>query len=332
EINPVNKDASVITISLIEPVVAKGVDILNKLVEVYNREAVEDKNQIAAHTVKFIDERLNFLVSELSEVEKNVERYKQEHEITNVSAEAERYLQEASQYNRQLAEYQTQLNVLESIEQYLQSQDNKDGLVPSALNIADATLQSLIARFNELQMERLRLLRTAQENSPFVAAVDDQLANLRTNILENLQNIKSSLQITMKNVEANTGQFRSRIQDVPSIERNLLEIQREQGIKEALYGYLLQKREESAISLASNISNSRTIDVAMAGDQPVKPRQMLILLFALVMGVGLPVGALYAKDLLNDKVQTNKDVTKVVDVPILGELSHSEADEVLVVN
>src|SRR5690606_1137541 len=138
---------------------------------------------------------LNFLVTELSEVEKNVEQYKREHEITNVSAEANRYLEEASEYNRKSADYQTQLSVLESIENYLQDSDNKGGLVPSALNISDATLQSLIARFNELQMERLRLLRTTQESSPLVAAVDDQLDNLRTNILENLRNIKGSLEI-----------------------------------------------------------------------------------------------------------------------------------------
>src|SRR5690606_317837 len=149
---------------------------------------------------------------------------------------------------------------------------------------------------------------------------------------ENLGNIKNGLQITLNNLKANTGQFRSRIQSVPSIERNLLEIQREQGIKEALYGYLLQKREEAAISLASNVSNSRTIDVAMAGDQPVKPRRMLILLFAVVLGLGIPVGALYAKRLLHDKVQRNKDVSTGVDVPVLGELSHSDSDEVLVVN
>src|SRR5690606_34566500 len=165
------------TITLIEPVKHKGVDIVNKLIELYNREALEDKNQIAASTVEFIDERLKLLVAELSDVEADVERYKREHEITGASVEIEQYLEQAGEYNRQVAEYETQLRVLASIEEYLKNESNQ--LVPSALGIQDATLQNLIGRFNELQLERQRLLRTTQENNPLVQTVDEQLTNLR---------------------------------------------------------------------------------------------------------------------------------------------------------
>ncbi|WP_257658723.1 GumC family protein [Parapedobacter lycopersici] len=331
-IEPVNKDASVLKITLVEPVRQRGVDIINKLVELYNSEAIEDKNQIAANTVEFIDDRLKLLVSELSDVEANVERYKREHEITGVSTEIEQYLTQAGEYNRQVTGYETQLRVLASIEEYLQNENSGEQLVPSALGIQDITLQNLIAQFNELQLERQRLLRTTQESNPLVQTVDEQLVNLRRNIQENLRNIKSGLEITRDNLLANTGQFQNRIQRVPTVERDLLEIQREQSIKERLYGYLLQKREESAISMASNTTNSRIIDSAMAGDTPVKPKKILVLLFALIIGIVAPVGALYAKDLLNDKIQTLKDVTNIVDVPILGELSHSDGRDVLVVN
>src|SRR5690606_18828186 len=150
-------------------------------------------------------------------------------------------------------------------------------LVPSTLGIQDITLQSLITQFNELQLERQRLLRTTQESNPLVQTIDEQLANLRNNILENLRNIQSGLEITRDNLTTNTSIFRSRIQQVPTVERDLLEIQREQGVKEALYGYLLQKREESAISMAANVTNSRIIDPAMASDEPVKPRRLSVL-------------------------------------------------------
>ncbi len=329
-IEPVNKDASVLIINLVEPVRQKGVDIVNKLIELYNQEALEDKNQIAANTVQFIDDRLTLLVGELSDVEADVERYKREHEITGANTEIEQYLQQAGEYNKRVAEYETQLRVLTSIEEYLQSNNNQ--LVPSALGIQDATLLSLIAQFNELQLERQRLLRTTQESNPLVVTVNEQLTNLRSNILENLSNIQSGLEITRDNLLSNTTQFRDRIQQVPTVERDLLEIQREQGIKEALYGYLLQKREESAISMASNITNSRLIDPAMVGDDPVKPKKLLVFLLTFVVGIGLPVSALYAKGLLNDKIQMVKDITKVVDIPILGELSHSDGKDVLVVN
>src|SRR5690606_38088861 len=185
------------------------VDIINKLIELYNREALEDKNQIASTTVEFIDDRLKLLVSELSDVEADVERYKREHQITGASTEVQQYLEQAGEYNRRVAEYETQLRILASIEEYLQNDDNGDQLVPSALGIQDVTLQKLIAQFNELQLERQRLLRTTQTNNPLVQTVDEQLVNLRRNIQENLRNIKSGLEITRDNLLANTSQFQN---------------------------------------------------------------------------------------------------------------------------
>src|SRR5690606_17406201 len=152
------------------------------------------------------------------------------------------------------------------------------------LGIQDPTLVGLTSKYNELQLERQKLLRTVQPANPLVQSLDEQLANLKTNILENLSNIKRSLTITRNNLQAKTGGFQSRISQIPSAERNLLEIQREQGIKQALYGYLLQKREESAISLASAVSNTRIIDAAITKENPVSPRTLLVGLIALVIG------------------------------------------------
>src|SRR5690606_4928087 len=186
-ISPVNKDASVLTISLVDAVPDKAEDIINKLIEVYNREAIDDKNQIAENTVKFIDERLNFLVTELEDVEKDVEQYKRENQITDVGSEAQRYMQEASEYGRQLADYQTQISVLENMEAYMQNASG-DELVPSSMGIQDPTLVGLTSKYNELQLERQKLLRTVQPANPLVQSLDEQLANLRTNIQENLGN------------------------------------------------------------------------------------------------------------------------------------------------
>src|SRR5690606_1883147 len=170
-----------------------------------------------------------------------------------------------------------------------------------------------------------------QPANPLVESLDEQLANLRTNIQENLGNIKRSLTITRNNLQAKTGGFQSRISQIPSAERNLLEIQREQGIKQALYGYLLQKREESAISLASAVSNTRIIDAAITKENPVSPRTLLVGLIALVIGFGIPISGLYVKNLLDDKVGNMRDVEKISDVSILGELVHHDENEALVV-
>ncbi|MDX5438048.1 MAG: capsular biosynthesis protein, partial [Pontibacter sp.] len=328
---PVNKEASVLTIGLTDAVPEKAKDIIDKLIEVYNKEAVEDKNQIAANTIDFIDERLKFLTNELSEVEKDVESYKKQNELTDVSSEARLYLERASEYNKQLAELEIQIDVLSSIETYLKKQENQFELVPSTLTLQDPTLVGLIGKFNELQLERQRLLRTVKPGNPLVQNLDEQLGNLRVNILENLQNIKSGLTITRNNLRANSSQFASRIQQVPSIERELLEINRQQGIKEGLYLYLLQKREESALSLAATVSNSRVIDAAMAGDLPVKPKKQLIYLLAFLVGLGLPFAGIYLKDLLNDKVQEARDVEKATATPVLGEIAHNSSGETLVV-
>ncbi|MBC5993348.1 GumC family protein [Pontibacter cellulosilyticus] len=330
-VTPVNKEASVLTISLTDAVPEKGVAIVDRLIEVYNKEAVEDKNQIAANTIQFIDERLKYLTEELSTVEKDVEAYKRQNELTDVSSEAKMYLERASEYNSQLSELEIQIDVLNSIETYLKKQQNQFELVPSTLSIQDATLINLIGKFNELQLERQRLLRTTQPGNPIVVNVNDQLANLRTNILENLGNIKSSLAITRNNLRANSSQFESRIQKVPGIERELLEINRQQSIKEGLYLYLLQKREESALSLAATVSNSMVIDSATAGDLPVKPKKQLIYLLAFLVGLGVPFAFIYIRDMLDDKVKETKDIESATATPVLGEIAHNYSGETMVV-
>lgn len=328
---PVNKDATVLSISLPHSVPEKAKDIIEKLIEVYNKEAIEDKNLVAANTLDFIDDRLSYLTTELTAVEKDVEEYKRKNQLTNVSAEASLYLERASEYNKQLAEFEIQLDVLESIESYLKGQGEQFELVPSTLNLQDPTLLGLITKFNELQMERKRMLRNTPANHPIVQNMTDQLDNLQLNILENLRNIQKGIMITRDNLQASSSRFESRIQQVPSIERELLEISRQQGIKEGLYLYLLQKREESALSLAAAVSSSRVIDSAMAGDEPIKPRKSLIYLLACMLGLSLPIGFLYVKDMLDNKVQELEDVKKATNTPVLGEIAQDSGAEKIVV-
>lgn len=330
-IGPVNKNASVIAISLISPVKEKGKDIINKLIEVYEKEAVEDKNLMASNTIKFIDNRLQYLTAELSVVERNVEEYKKKNELTNVNSEATLFLEQASENNKQLADFEIRLDVLNSIEKYLKKQGNQFELVPNTLSIDEPTLLALVAKFNELQLERQRMLRTTQPNNPLVLNLNDQLAHLRTNILESLHNIKNGLLVTRNNLQATSTKYQSRIQQVPSIERELMEISRQQGIKRSLYLYLLQKREESALSLAATVStNSRVIDPAMPEEDPVKPKKMIALTVALLMGLLIPAAFIWIKDLLNNKVQEIEDVERVTKTPILGEIYQNNSSETVI--
>ncbi|WP_018479261.1 GumC family protein [Pontibacter roseus] len=328
---PKRDDASVLRISLVEPVPEKGIHIINKLVEVYNKEAIEDKNLQASSTIDFLDERLKFITTELSDVEKDVERYKRDNELTDVSTQASQYLEQASGYNSKLSDWAIQIEILESIEEYLGSGHNQYKMVPSTLSIQDPTLTGLISKFNELQLERERLLRNAFPNNPLVHNINQQLEDLRTNIIENLRNIKKGLIITSNNLRASSGQYKSKISKVPSMERELLEINREQAIKQNLYLYLLQKREESALSLAASISNSRIIDPAIATDYPISPNKRNIFLMSILLGLAVPFAGVFVYGLFNTKVQTQKEVEHLTSVPILGELMHNTSSETLVV-
>jgi tyrosine-protein kinase Etk/Wzc len=331
KVEAVNKKASVIRISLIESSPQRGRDIMNKLLEVYSKEALEDRNLIANTTIEFIDNRLKFLTSELSSVERDVEQYKRANELTDVTSNADQYLTQASEYTRQLEELRIQVEVLESIENYINKQPGKFELVPSTLTIQDPTLVQLITRYNELQLERERMLRTTLPNNPLVQDLNEQLSTLQLNILENLHNIKNGLLITQKSLQSTSGRFRSQIQKVPSIERDLLEINRQQGTKGNLYLYLLQKREESALALEITVAKTRMLDSAMVEDDPVSPKKTLVYLLALIVGFGIPFSGIYIKDMLNDKVQSKRDVQRATDTPILGEISHNTSNKSLIV-
>lgn len=332
KVESINRRASVIRISIIDSVPQKGKDILNKLLEVYQKETLEDRNLVAETTIQFIDERLKYLTTELSTVEKSVEEYKRTHEVTDVTSDADQYLLQASDYNKQLSDLNIKIEVLESIEKYLTRNPAKYEIVPSTLNFEDPTLINLITKFNELQLERERMLRTTQPNNPLVRDMSEQLGSLRSNILENLHNIKEGLSITRKNLQSTSGRFRSQIQKVPLIERELLEINREQGTKGDLYLYLLQKREESALALEITIPNSRLLDAATVEDDPVSPKVVLIYLLAFIVGVGIPFSTIYIKDALNDKVQSKKDIQRITNTPVLGEISHNNTGQNLVIS
>ncbi|WP_299823013.1 tyrosine-protein kinase [uncultured Pontibacter sp.] len=330
-ISSLGKGSSILRISLIDPVPEKGKKLINKFVEVYNIEAIEDKNLQAASTIDFLDERLKYVTTELSDVEKDVELFKRKNELTDVSSQASQYVTQANGYEEKLSDWAIQIDILESIEEYIKNNNNQYRMVPSTLTIKDPTLSGLISKFNELQLERERILRNAFPNNPLVLNINEQLEDLRINITENLRNIKNSLVITSNNLRANSGLYQRKINKVPTMERELLEINRQQAIKQNLYLYLLQKREESAMSLAANVTNSRIVDPAISTSYPIRPDKNTIYLLFTLIGLAIPFGGIFLKELLNTKVQSQQDVERLTSTPILGEIMHNDEAETLVV-
>lgn len=327
----VNKNTSVLSLGLIDPIPAKAKDLLNKLMEVYNREAIKDKSLMATNTLMFLDDRLDYLTKDLSGVERTVEKYKSVNGLTDIATQAATYTSQETSYNKQLSEWAIQIDVLKSIENYLAKGSGSNNIVPSTLGIQDGTLVGLIQKFNELQMERERMLRTTQPGNPLIQNIDEQLVNLRVNILENLRNIKRGLQITSNNLKTSSGQFQSKIKQVPGMERELLQINRQQQIKQNIYSYLLQTREETALALAATASMARVIDPATGGDYPVSPNGQSLYLIALVLGLGLPFAGIYLVNMFDDKVKTQQDVSSMITNAILGEIAHNDTGETVVV-
>lgn len=324
----VNKLATVISISLVEAVPEKGEEVLTKLVDVYNREALKNINSTAANTLSFIDEQMTKLTEELAEIELAAEKYKNQHSITDLSAESQLYLENSRTVKQQLSEYNIKSEVLSALEENLRNDENVSKMVQSSLLIEDASLTDLVRKFNELQRERQRLLNATTPGNPIIKNLDEQLGSLKSDLLENIQSNKRSLDIAKRSLEDNSSKIETRAHRVPQIERELLNITRQQATKQENYLYLMKKREESILSLAATtVSNARVIDPAMAGLYPVSPLKKVILAFSVILGFGLPVGFIYLKERFFGKIGQKSDLESLTNVPIMGEISHGRKRE-----
>lgn len=330
-IEPVNDTGSLLRLNFLDSFPERGKDILRTLIDIYAEESVRYQNQLAISTIEIIDDRLKLLTSEITDVEKNIASYKRQNDLTNVSSDAAIYLQSAQQANSQIEEYQIQIDILNSIENYLK-REGEDKLVPSSLNIQDPTLSALIEQFNSQQLEKKSLLRSTPEDNPLVVNLERNLNDLLININENLKNIKEGLIIAQNNAKKNAYQTKAKIAHVPAVEQTLLAINRDQGIKQQIYLYLLQKREEEALSLEAPISNTRIIDYPKSNNYPISPNKMSIYLGGIIFGIFLPFSLLYFKKILNNKIQDINDIKRLTNIPILGEITHSPSSEKLVVN
>lgn len=328
-----SKFASVLNLSLMDAVPEKGKDVLKKVIEVYNYQAVKEKNTTAENTIAFIDNQLSTLIKEVKDVESQIEVYKRQNNISDLGIEYTSFVENSKVYDGELSKNEIQIEVLESIESYLDDPDGVGNEVPSTLSINDATLTNLITKFNELQSDKVRISRTVQPNSPILVNLEDELASLRRNIKANINNIKNGLQISNRNLSRNINQIDGRISRVPEIERGLLELTRIQNRKQDQFLYLQSKREESELSLAATtVSNARVIDAASSGGGPAKPNKPLLYGLSLIVALGLPFAFVYLKNNLNTKILQKSEIKEILKRPILAEISHNEENSYLVIN
>lgn len=326
-----SKQVSIVDLAFDYPIRSKGEEILNTVIQTYTENNLKDKNTIADSTISFIENRLLLVSQELDDAEDTIQTFRQRQQLANITSQSELLVKNTSESFNELANVETQLNVLSSLRDYLADENNRR-VLPSAILPGDVVFSTLIDRYNSLLLERDRRLLSATPDNPTIQNLDGQLTNLRADILENVNNTQRTLEITRNRLRQQTDVFESQVRTVPVTERQYLALARQQQIKQELYVYLLQKREETAISKTANIPSSRVIDPPKAAAEPFSPRRLATLFAGLLIGLVIPTAIIYLKSLLNTRVRRKEDISRYTQVPIAGEISHNTKKETLVVS
>ena len=297
KIEPTSKTTSVAVISLKNSSLQRGQDFINQLLEMYNR---------------------NIISKELGSTEANLENFKRNAGITDLTSEAQIALTGNAEYEKKRVENRTQISLIEDLRKYIRG--NEYEVLPGNIGLQDPGLVATIERYNEMLVERKRLLRTSTENNPTIINLDTSIRAMKSNVQATLDGSLKGLLITKADLEREASRFSRRISDAPGQEREYVSIARQQEIKAGLYLMLLQKREENAIALAATANNAKIIDEAIADDIPVSPKRRMIYLIALVLGIGIPVGIIYLIGLTKFKLEGRADVEKLTTIPIVGDI------------
>lgn len=313
------KQTSVIRLGIKDISVRRADDVINTLIDVYNEEWVSYMNESTVNTSHFINDRLVVIEQELSLADSDVERFKRENELFDISAEAQQKFQESSQYSSQYFQISNQLSVARFISDYMGDSSNASALLPSNSGIGNSNVENQIAEYNRLMLRRNTLVANSSESNPLVAEYNSSLEMMRSSIFTSVQNLIASLQLQLDNISSRESTIRDRIARTPGQARELVNIERQQKVKEQLYLYLLQKREENELSSAIVVNNTRILSYATGSGIPVAPKSSTIILAAFVIGLSLPFAYKIIKELLDTTVRGRKDIESVT-VPFVGEI------------
>ena len=315
---PTSQTTSVVTVSLKNSSLRRGQDFINQLLEMYNRNTNNDKNEIAQKTAEFIDERIGIISKELGSTEADLETFKRDAGITDLSSDAQIALSGNAEYEKKQVENRTQISLVEDLKRYLSHSEYE--VLPSNVGLKDAALATQIDRYNEMLIERKRLLRTSTESNPAIVNLDTSIRATKANVQATIEGTLQGLFITKADLDREAKRYMRRISDAPGQERRYVSIARQQEIKAGLYLMLLQKREENAITLAATANNAKIIDEPVAEGGPVSPKRGIIYLVALVLGFMIPVAVIFLVDLTKFRVEGHADVEKLTSVPIVGDI------------
>lgn len=313
-----SKEATIINLSINDTSIARAEDILNTLIEVYNEKWIQDKNQIAVSTSQFIGDRLSVIESELGHVDDNISSFKSEHLMPDVQAASSLYMAQSAENKKELLTLNTQLSTARYILKELKEKKLNQPL-PTNSGIANTNIENQISEYNNMVLNRNRLIANSSEKNPLVKDLANSLQSMQRTIIQSVDNLIVSLNTQIRSIREQEVTTTSQLASNPSQAKYLLSVERQQKVKEELYLYLLQKREENELSQAFTAYNTRVITVPRGSMAPVSPQKMKILLIAFALGLAVPAGVIFLKENMNSKVRGRKDLEHL-SLPLVGEI------------
>lgn len=315
-----SKTTTIVDLVLNDEIPQRAIDYLKQLAIVYNRQANEDKNEIAVRTEQFINQRLEKINAELGSTEGQLENYKKRNNMVELKTNATQAVANADQYAQKLSEANTQVALLDELTKYMNEPSNRHQPIPSNVGLSDASATSLINEYNKIALQRNQLLHSASENSPTVTPLTAQLDDLNSSIKRAMTQARAGLKIQRNSIAAQAGKYEGQINNTPEQERMLTQIGRQQEVKSGLYLMLLQKREENSISLAATADKGKLIDTPVFTGK-VTPKNSIIMLIALILGLAIPAGILFLLEFFRYKIEGHNDVEKLTNLPIIADVT-----------
>lgn len=320
-VTPVSKPSTILNLNLRDEVPQRGEDILNELMVVYNKASISDKNALAANTLSFVEERLQHVAHDLDSIEHKMQAYKSANNAMNLDMQSGLFQKNMSDNSQRLADLQMRMAVLTQMDKYVQAPGSKLGILPSSLGIVDENLENLLSKFYDYEMEYEKLRKTTARNNPVMVSLTDQIEKIKPLILDNLSNQRQSLQTSANDLQGTNNNYASTLAAIPFKERDVTSINREQAIRNDVYVFLLKKREETALSSASTVSDSRVVDKAQALLTAVSPNTKLIYIGAAIGALVLCIGFITARETFNSRILYRHEITNLTFRPVIAEIA-----------
>lgn len=326
-----DKDATIVKLIFQDQIPARATDILNTLCKVYINLDIQDKTSVASLTLRFVDEQLDQTSKVVNDIEGELQGFKEKNKTVNLSEESKSFLDKLNAIDVEKMKSDIELRSLDNLLNYVTSNSDLTALAPSTLGLPDPLLVELISKFQELQAKRNSLSYGVKNATPAVKIIDQQIADTRASLIENIKSIQQNVKTTNNMLASQLRQYEGRIREVPEIERDLLSIQRKFEVNQNIYIYLLQKKAETSIAKAAAISDNKVLDEASLNEEPVAPNKKAVLLFALFAAVIIPLAFIFIIKTLRTTVSSRDEISRLTDIPVLGVVGHAAKTDNLVV-